>query len=154
MKVVLILVLLISLELGMASAHTGSGAEHHHDEMIGEPGRPDQMSRGIDVEMDDTMRFTPSHIAVRQGETIRFAVTNGGKLRHEMVIGSLAALKAHAMHMAKFPGMKHSAPNQLSLEPGKTGEIFWHFTEAGNFHFGCLQAGHLEAGMIGSIEVK
>lgn len=136
----------------LASAHPEAGM--HHDEAIGEPGRLDQVSRVIDIRMDDNMRFTPSSVAIRQGETIRFVVRNDGKLRHEMVIGSLAALKAHAEHMMQFPGMKHSEPNQLSLESGQKGEIFWHFTRAGNFYFGCLQPAHLRAGMIGSIAVK
>jgi uncharacterized cupredoxin-like copper-binding protein len=41
----------------------------------------------------------------------------------------------------------------VHVAPGKTGEIVWQFTKAGEFHFGCLVPGHFEAGMVGRIRV-
>jgi len=56
--------------------------------------------------------------------------------------------------MLKFPEMEHADPNQLSVDPGKTGEMIWQFTKAGAFDFACLQPGHFEAGMRGKVAVK
>jgi uncharacterized cupredoxin-like copper-binding protein len=39
------------------------------------------------------------------------------------------------------------------VSPGTKQEIVWTFTKAGEFHYGCLLPGHLEAGMIGKIIV-
>ena len=71
-----------------------------------------------------------------------------------MVLGTSAELKQHAALMRKFPQMRHSDPNAISVEPGKTGELIWQFTKAGTFGFACLVPGHFEAGMKGTIVVK
>lgn len=104
--------------------------------------------------MRDTMRFVPDYIDVKRGETIRFVVKNNGKLKHEMVLGSAKELKEHAALMQKFPEMEHVDPNQVSVDPGKTGELIWQFTKAGKFDFACLHPGHFDAGMVGKIGVK
>jgi uncharacterized cupredoxin-like copper-binding protein len=100
------------------------------------------------------MRFTPSDLAIRQGETIRFVVSNKGKVMHEMVLGSPAELKAHGEMMAKHPGMEHDEPYMAHVKPGQTQRMVWHFTRAGDFNFGCLAPGHFQAGMIGKIKVS
>jgi len=71
-----------------------------------------------------------------------------------MVLGSIKELKEHAALMLKFPEMEHSDPNDVSVEPGKAGEMVWKFTKAGEFDFACLQPGHFQVGMVGKIAVK
>jgi uncharacterized cupredoxin-like copper-binding protein len=63
------------------------------DKGIGEPGKAGQVSRTINVDMTDNMRFTPAEISVRQGETVRFVVRNLGAAKHEVVLASPAELK-------------------------------------------------------------
>ena len=138
---------------GMQGMH-GGGAMGGHDSAAGKPGDPAKVTRTVPVEMDDNMRFTPSEISVKAGETIRFFVVNKGKVPHEMVIGSQAELDEHAEMMKKMPGMKHAEPNQINLEPGKRGGIVWTFDKAGTFAFACLVPGHKEAGMVGKIAVN
>jgi uncharacterized cupredoxin-like copper-binding protein len=120
---------------------------------FGRQGNPAKASRTVVVDMSDAMRFSPSEVSVKQGETIRFVAKNGGKIMHEMVIGNLAELKAHGEMMKKFPNMEHDEPYMAHVPPGKTQEIVWTFTKAGEFHYGCLLPGHLEAGMIGRVVV-
>ena len=55
--------------------------------------------------------------------------------------------------MKKFPEMEHSGPNQVTVAPGKTGEVIWTFTRAGKIDFACLQPGHYDAGMKGLVSV-
>ena len=62
--------------------------------------------------------------------------------------------RKHGELMKKFPEMEHEDPNQLGLEPGKTGELVWQFTRVGTFDFACLQPGHYEAGMKGRVIVS
>jgi uncharacterized cupredoxin-like copper-binding protein len=125
-----------------------------HGEVLGKPGDPGKITRSIRVEMNDTMRFKPSNIKVKRGETIRFIVRNTGKQDHEMVLGTIKELKEHAEMMRKFPEMEHADPNQVSVEPGMTGELVWQFTRAGMFDFACLVPGHFEAGMVGKVQVS
>jgi len=130
------------------------GGRADHDGAVGKPGNPDNVSRSVEVTMSDNMRFTPSKINVKRGETVRFVVKNTGQTRHEMVIGSMAELKEHAEMMRRMPGMEHADGNQVSVDPGKVGELVWQFTKAGRFDFACLQPGHFEAGMAGRVIVR
>ncbi len=120
----------------------------------GQPGDPAKVTRTIELTMDDTMRFTPDDIQVGAGETIRFFIRNTGKISHEMVLGSIADLKAHAAEMKKMPGMQHAEPNMITLAPGKIGGLVWQFDQPGTVDFACLVPGHMEAGMIGKIKVS
>jgi uncharacterized cupredoxin-like copper-binding protein len=124
-----------------------------HAAALGKPGDPGKVTRTIMVEMDDAMRFRPDRIRVKRGETIRFIVRNTGKVKHEMVLGTIKELKEHAELMRKFPEMEHDDPNQVSVDPGMTGELVWQFTRTGAFDFACLEPGHLEAGMVGKVRV-
>jgi len=119
----------------------------------GRQGDPAKATRTIAIGMSDAMRFTPAEVRVKQGETVRFVVKNGGKAMHEMVLGTLAELKAHGELMKKHPNMEHDEPYMAHVAPGRSQEIVWTFTKAGEFHFGCLVPGHFDAGMIGRIVV-
>ena len=116
-------------------------------------GRVAAVSRTITLDMTDAMRFAPDHLGVQEGDTVRFVVRNRGRMLHEMVIGTPGELARHAALMAKFPGMEHDAPHLAHVDPGRSGEIVWHFNRAGSFEFACLIAGHYEAGMRGTLTV-
>ena len=120
---------------------------------FGRAADPKKAKRTIRVDMSDQMRFTPAELTVRQGDVIRFVVTNKGKTMHEMVLGTMDELKQHAEMMRKHPGMEHDEPHMAHVSPGKTGEMGWQFTKAGEFYYGCLIPGHFEAGMVGTIIV-
>jgi uncharacterized cupredoxin-like copper-binding protein len=110
-------------------------------------------TRTFEVAMSDDMRFTPDRFEIRQGDVVKFAIRNNGRLPHEMVIGTDRELKQHAAEMAKMPGMGHVDPGAVRVEPGANGELVWKFNRAGSFRFACLVPGHLEAGMAGTVVV-
>ncbi len=124
------------------------------DRAFGREGDPNKVSRTVRIDMSDKMRFTPARLTVMQGETVKFVVRNGGKVMHEMVLGTVKELKEHAELMRKHPGMEHDEPYMAHVAPGKTETMAWQFTQAGEFHFGCLVPGHFEAGMVGRLTVK
>jgi uncharacterized cupredoxin-like copper-binding protein len=160
----LIIAFAIAASLVFAAGTMARGDEDHgkkkeqpaggHAAALGNPGDPGKVTRTIMVEMDDAMRFRPDSIRVKRGETIRFIVRNTGKVKHEMVLGTIKELKEHAELMRKFPEMEHDDPNQVSVDPGMTGELIWQFTRAGTFDFACLVPGHFEAGMVGKVQVS
>ena len=121
---------------------------------FGKASDPKKAKRVIPIAMADTMRFTPSEIKVKRGESVRFVAKNGGKLRHEMVLGTRKDLEEHAALMRKYPEMEHDEPNMLHVAPGKTGKMGWQFTKPGEFYYGCLVPGHFEAGMVGKVIVQ
>lgn len=120
---------------------------------FGQEGDPKKVHRTITVDMNDTMRFSPSEIKVKQGETVKFVVKNKGTLHHEMVIGTMDELKEHGELMKQNPTMEHDEPYMAHVAPGGQEEMVWQFIKAGEFHFGCLAPGHFEAGMLGKIKV-
>jgi len=145
-----------------AAEHRSHGAQHHGRPAVenrleqkdwGINAPASKATRTIEVIMGDNMRFTPSHIDVKLGETIRLVVVNAGKLMHEFVLGTKKELDEHAALMKKFPTMEHDEPYMAHVEPGKKGEIVWTFNRAGEFHFACLLPGHYEAGMQGTVNV-
>ena len=125
-----------------------------HASAAGKPGDPAKVNRTVEVSMDDSMRFTPSQMTVKTGETVRLFVKNTGKLPHEMVIGTMGELKEHADMMRKMPDMKHAEPNMVTLAAGQRDGIVWQFDKAGLVDFACLVPGHMEAGMVGQIKVE
>ena len=117
-------------------------------------GDAEQVSRTIDMSMMDSMKFHPSTLNIKQGETIRFTAKNDGQVLHEFVLGTTETNDKHAEMMVKFQGMEHDEPYMTHVGAGKEGEIIWTFNREGNFDFACLIAGHYQAGMKGTILVS
>lgn len=138
----------------LAGGKHAGGHDDHEAAVYGAPGEAAQVSRTIEVQAADNMRYTPAAIAVRRSETIRFVVKNTGKLPHEFVLGNAKSLKEHADVMRRYPDMEHEDPNMAKVAPGGTGELIWKFTQAGTVEFACLIPGHFEAGMKGHIRVS
>jgi uncharacterized cupredoxin-like copper-binding protein len=120
----------------------------------GQEGDPARARRTVTIDMADNMRFTPDKLTVEQGATVKFLIRNGGKLMHEMVIGTEAELVKHAEHMKTHPGMEHDSPYMAHVKPGASGELTWTFSKPGTFRYGCFEPGHWEAGMKGEIVVR
>ena len=134
-------------------AHKKAGPVRKEQKDWGIAGDAKSVKRTIQVGMSDAMRCTPDAITVRRGETMKFVFRNEGKQLHEFVLGTKKELEEHAALMVKFPNMEHDEPYMAHVDPGKTGQIVWHFNRAGEFHFACLIAGHYQAGMVGRITV-
>ena len=143
-----------ALVLSTSAMAAGSHAGGHGEAAIGKPGMASKVTRTVQVDMKDDMRFHVDTFKAKRGETIRFVIKNSGALKHEMVLGTEKDLKDHYEVMKKHPEMEHAEPNMVTLAPGKTGEIIWQFTKAGKVDFACLQPGHYDAGMKGMVHVS
>ena len=111
------------------------------------------VKRTSEITMTDNMRFSPSVIEVKQGDTIKLVHLNKGKVMHEFVLGTKKELDEHAALMKKFPNMEDDEPFMAHVGPNHSGLIIWTFNQAGEFDFACLLPGHYEAGMVGKIRV-
>lgn len=163
------LALMMTVGLAGTPAWAGGNHAHSHGPMdadmkvanpieaeetgFGRQGMSRAVSRTIDISMSDAMRFSPSSLVIKQGETIRFRIRNDGKIPHEFVLGPRDEIAEHAEMMKKNPEMEHADAHSARVAPGKTGEIIWQFTQPGNFLYACLIPGHWEAGMQGSVSV-
>jgi uncharacterized cupredoxin-like copper-binding protein len=154
-----------SISLGIASTSVHAHGDKHQakkpttapmleEKAFGISGDAKKVSRTVKIGMADTMRYSPSEITVKVGETLRIEAKNAGKTMHEIVIGTLKELKEHSALMKKFPSMEHDEPYMAHVGPGKIQSIVWQFTKPGEFYYACLLPGHFEAGMVGKIIVK
>lgn len=157
----------------MTGGHGHSGG---HSNPAGEPGKASEVSRTMEIDMTEN-RYSMEKITVKAGETIRFVVRNKGQLVHEFNIGTPDMHKGHQkemmmmvdhgvleadkinhdkmkMDMGGGKTMEHNDPNSVLLEPGKSGEIVWKFSNAGTFEIACNVPGHYDAGMVGRLDVK
>lgn len=145
------------LAFAAIAALTGASMAHGPSSPAGEEGHRGSVTRTIEVRMlegDGRMLFEPAEITINRGDTVRFVVKNGGALDHEMVIDTFEGNQRHKAAMERNPDMEHADPNAVKVEPAKSGEIIWRFTNSGTFEFACLIPGHYQAGMHGRITVR
>jgi uncharacterized cupredoxin-like copper-binding protein len=125
----------------------------HESFAFGEPADATDADRTIEIEAQDIM-YDITEVEVAVDETITFVVTNTGAIVHEFVIGDSATQDEHESEMEMESGMPmQDEPNAISIEPGETKELTWHFTQAGEVLYGCHEPGHYDAGMVGTITV-
>lgn len=124
------------------------------EKWFGKAGDPKKVVQVVYMDMSDTIQLKPAQLTIRQGETVKFVVKNTGKDLHQIAIGIKAELKEHEQLMRAYPGMvEHDDSYMAFVAPGKTEEVVWQFTKAGEFNFGCTIPGHFEAGETGKIFV-
>jgi uncharacterized cupredoxin-like copper-binding protein len=135
------------------SGHSHEEAEQGGTGTDGVPGKASEVRRTIRIEARD-LAFNVKQIQVRAGETLRFVVTNSGKLRHEFVIASHAEHVEHRTMMRQMPNMEmEKEPNAVTIDPGQTKELIWKFGKDSDVEFACDIPGHAESGMDGVFRV-
>ncbi|NQU70284.1 MAG: cupredoxin domain-containing protein [Rhodospirillales bacterium] len=160
---------------GAKSDPHGGGHGDMHGSGTGEPGKASEISRVINMSMTDNL-FTPETITVKKGETIRFVIKNEGEFVHEFNIGTAKMHAGHRkemmmmvehgilepdrinhakmkMDMGGGKTMEHNDPNSALVEPKKSAEIIWKFSESAKLEFACNVPGHYESGMVGKIQI-
>ena len=131
------------------------GGHSHGEEAASADVTAMQVTRVIEVRMDDTMRFAPDTLEVQAGQAVLLRVSNAGRVPHELVLGTGEQIREHAQQMKQGHAHNHDAAGAaaIQVEPGKTGELVIRFAQPGRFEIACLIPGHYEAGMRGSLMV-
>lgn len=132
--------------------------EEHTEFAFGEPANAADADRTIKVDANDDLSFDPPSIEVQAGETVTFVVTNTGQAVHEFTLGDEAVQDEHEEEMAEMMEEGEMTmgdePNAVSVDPGETAELTWHFTSGGEILYGCHQPGHYAGGMVGTITIQ
>ena len=156
MKTTATLLAIAVLIAGSAPALSDAG---HGKYTFGEPGKAENVTQTINVEIHDSngeMRFEHAPMTIKQGDVVKFVVTNKGAGDHEFSVGDSPSQRAHALMMEKMPDMKHeNDATAISLKPGETKELIWAFTKPinGNIEFACQIPGHYQAGMFSKVKM-
>ncbi|WP_169543816.1 cupredoxin domain-containing protein [Sneathiella aquimaris] len=173
------LLAMLTFGSGLAVA-SGTHNDDQHDggkaPKIGKAGSAADVTREITVIMRDNY-YEPEEINIKKGETVRFKVVNTGDFVHEFNIGTAAMHSKHQeemrmmmehgaleadkinrdmmkMDMGNGKTMDHDDPNSVLVEPGKSDEVIWTFSEKTNLEFACNIPGHYESGMLGKMQIK
>jgi uncharacterized cupredoxin-like copper-binding protein len=100
--------------------------------------------RVVWMNMDDTLKFMPDSVSVAKGETIRFVLTNSGKVTHEFQVGPAEMVAADSVD-----GVLNVEKDEL--DAGSTHAVDYTFSGTGPYAYACHEPGHYEAGMKGVI---
>jgi uncharacterized cupredoxin-like copper-binding protein len=98
-------------------------------------------------------RFSPEHLRVRPGTTVRFVLQNEDPIGHEFIVGDDGV---HRRHEAGTEPVHPPRPGEVSVEPSSTAETTFTFPDvnAGNsVVFACHLPGHFRYGMSGTVDV-
>lgn len=150
-------------------------ADSAHTYAFGHAAAAGQATRTVEVTLQD-ISFSPKSLDVKAGETVRFVLVNKGQLLHEFNLGDAAMHAEHQKEMLQMRAsgmltatgmgkmdhsamghgamMKHDDPNSVLVEPGKTAELTWTFTQSTGLEFACNLPGHYQAGMVGELNVE
>lgn len=146
-----------ALALATSFAHAHGAAQGPSE--AGHPAKAKDATRTVKLDASE-YAFSETALTFKSGETIKFVVTNKGKLKHELTIGTPEEQLAHAREMAAMSDMKHDEgehempANSIHVGPGETRELVWTFTKAGKLLFACNYPGHSDLGMQGNIVVQ
>lgn len=132
---------------------------HQHGDKqgpVGSPAQPSFATRIIQVTLTDQMEinFKEKIEEIKSGTVIQFIVTNEGKISHEFSVGNQNEQKKHGEMMRKMPGMVHADGNTVTVQPGKSKALTWHFEGEDLVVFACNIPGHYEGGMYKNIPLR
>ena len=94
-------------------------------------------------------RFDLATVDVRQGETVRFVISNTDPIDHEFIVGDEAVQDAHELGTESYHPPR---PGEVTVPAGETVETTYTF-DGGNLIFGCHLPGHYDYGMRGLVVV-
>lgn len=150
---------LMIVALSLAAAPVWATGEHsgsHADPANAE------LDRTIEFNAGD-MWFDPQALRIAPGNTVKFVVTNTGRVKHEFVIGNTQAQKEHRLMMQKNQGSGHGSDGHshgggmpsVTVAPGETATLLWTAPEdVDALEYACNIPGHYEAGMHGTIKLQ
>jgi uncharacterized cupredoxin-like copper-binding protein len=154
MKAISILAAASLLAAGAALASTGHGAH-----TSGHSATAKAAARIVKLDASE-YAFSSKAISFKAGETVKFVITNKGKQKHALTIGTAAEQAEHQAEMEKMAAMNHDEnehampANSIHVAPGETREMVWSFNAPGQLLFACSYPGHADLGMTGDITVR
>ena len=120
--------------------------------------------RTILITASDTLPAAPADIAVAEGESVAFVVTNNGTMTQELVIGDETVQAEHAElatnAMTGMDGMASAemedmgdAPYAVAVPAGATATLVYTFEDAGSTQIGIHMPGHDATAVTGTITI-
>jgi uncharacterized cupredoxin-like copper-binding protein len=110
---------------------------------------PSKPSTKINVDMTD-FAFTPNQFTIPAGQEITLQVTHNGSVTHDFIIMKYGAEVGGHFNEEDQPNTYW----QIEVQPGESKTFtFTAPGQTGTYQIVCGMAGHVEAGMVGELEV-
>lgn len=121
--------------------HSGMSMEGMSDVgMLAEGSKPDKV---VHVILSDDMKITfKKEVKIEENDVVQFVVMNTGSKPHQFAIGSKAEHMQAREMMKSMPD--HHNKHSITVQPGKAGQLLWHFHGDKNVLFACNIAGNEE----------
>jgi uncharacterized cupredoxin-like copper-binding protein len=129
----------------IAGGHALAGQEPSTDTAIG----PGEVTVALTIEHS---RFSPDHISVRAGTTVRFVVRNDDPIGHELIVGDA---DVHRRHEAGTEPVHPPRPGEISVAAVSTAETTFRFEDSSqdSVVYACHLPGHFRYGMSGEVAI-
>ena len=135
---------------------TSVGIRINHNFMLreegttfGEPDSALNVSRTIYI-MAMEANVVPATLTIREGETVKFLVTNKGDQQRVFAIGDPRVAEQPDARTRRMPRRE---TEEMELRPGETRGLVWRFTKPAELVYVCDIQEHVHAGMIGVLHV-
>lgn len=124
----------------------------------GAPGNALAVTRTIKITALESMKWRPSRIDVRPGQTVKFVISNPSTQNsHEFLIDTASGQQAYEARVEQDPGatkLLANTTNGITIPPATTRTFIWHFPDhTGTLQYACHEPLHFAAGMIGEIHI-
>ena len=129
----------------IAGGHALAGPDTPHSTALG----PGAVTVTLTVEHS---RFSPDHLSVRPGTTVRFVVKNNDPIGHELIVGNA---EVHRRHEAGTEPVHPPRPGEISIPAVSTAETTFLFDESAGdpVVYACHLPGHFRYGMSGEVDI-
>jgi uncharacterized cupredoxin-like copper-binding protein len=138
-----VLLLAVVAVVGVSAAVVGSDRGKGAEPVLG----PEPVTVELRVEHS---RFSPDHLTVRAGTTVRFVIVNGDPINHEFIVGPD---EVHRRHESGSEKVHPPVPGEVSVAAGARAETSFTFGQTGDALFACHLPGHFAYGMSGTVTV-
>ncbi len=119
----------------------------------------DSEVREVPVRATDDLRFEPSEMRLRRGQSVRLMMENMGDSVHDFTVDEMPMMgggtqggphdMGDGMNMDTSQYAMH-----MAVQPHRDGVMEFTPTESGSYTYYCTTNGHREAGMEGTIVVE
>ena len=129
----------------IAGGHAVAGPDRRADTTLG----PGDVTVTLTIQHS---RFSPDHLSVRPGTTVRFVVHNTDPIGHELIVGDA---EVHRRHEAGTEPVHPPRPGEISVAADTTAETTFVFGAASSdpVVYACHLPGHFRYGMSGEVDI-
>ena len=142
----------VAVSAACGGSGNGGAASHGMDPAMTPPAAP-QADVVVGLVVQD-LRYAPSTIAVRAGQTAQINMRNMDAMEHDFQVDGLRVMKMSDTRMSGHHAGASAEMLAMHTVPNGSASMTFRTEQTGTFAFYCTIAGHRTAGMAGTLTVS